>query len=96
MTDEETRLRTAFFTYEAGDDAADTLMVVVGSVLENFRGVRLVEYQDDTVFAEGEDPMTVLHQMATAKERLTPEQREELESFTQAIQAWEERGGGEG
>jgi hypothetical protein len=88
--DDEKRVRSLFITYESTDDDADTFMVVLGSIAENFKGVHLVDYQDDTLFAEGEpvDAMSVLHQLSTAETRLTPQQREELESFTQQLSQW--------
>lgn len=78
-----------FMTYEAGDDAAETLMIVLGSVAENFRGVEVVEFQDDTVFEDGEDAMAVLHELATSAARLTPEQQQQLEEFSRALGDWD-------
>lgn len=85
----EERIRILFLTYSADDDAADTFMVVLGSVAENFRGVTVVEYQDDTVFAEDEGAMAVLHKLATGAERLTESQQAELKAFTLALGEWE-------
>jgi hypothetical protein len=83
------RLRTLFLTYEAEDSAADTFMVVLGSVAENFRGIEVVEYQDDTAFAEDEDAMATLHRLATGAERLAPEQQAELDAFVRALGEWD-------
>jgi hypothetical protein len=85
--DEESRLRTMFITYEAGDDAAEVFMVVMGSIIENFKGVSLVEYQDDTVFADGGEAMGALYEMA-ARRPLTEEQRSALDSFTEQLEGW--------
>jgi hypothetical protein len=88
--DETKRARTMFLTYEATDGAAETFMVVIGSIAENFRGVEVAEFQDDTVFTDdGEDAMAALHRVATAEGRLTDEQREELDRFKVALSAWE-------
>lgn len=76
-----------FLTYEAEDDAADTFMVVLGSIAENFRGVRVVEFQDDTVFSDGEDAMAALHELVSAAP-LTAEQRRQLEEFSEALADW--------
>lgn len=82
-------------TYQADDDdAADTFMIVLGTVAENIRGVKVVEYQDDTVFADGQDVMDVLHAVTTGEERLTAAQRAELEDFAGRLKAWDEEGGG--
>ncbi len=89
VPEEETKVRTMFITYEAGDDAADTFMILVGMVAENFQGVKLVEFQDDTVFAEGTDAMALLHRMTTEEGRLTDDQRQTLEEFAQQLSAWE-------
>lgn len=89
MAEEEKRIRTLFLTYEGDNDSADTFMVVLGSVAENFRGITVIEYQDDTVFAEDEDAMAVLHKLATGAERLTPSQQAELKAFTLALGEWD-------
>lgn len=82
------RVRTLFMTYESDDDTADTFMVVLGSIVENFRGVKLVEYQDDTIFGEKIDMTELLHEMTT-KAPLTKEQQRELDSFTAALANWD-------
>lgn len=87
--DEEKRVRTMFLTYQAEDSDADTFMIVVGSIAENFRGVQLVEFQDDTVFADGADPMETLHELVTSAGRLTPEQRGELAQFSARLNEWQ-------
>lgn len=88
VTDHEARVRTLFLTYSADDDAAETFMIVLGSIAENFRGVEIVEFQDDTIFADGEDAMTALHAMATSS-RLTAEQQSILDDFSQKLSTWE-------
>lgn len=82
------RVRTLFVTYESDDDTADTFMVVLGSIIENFRGVKMIEYQDDTIFGEKIDTMELLHDMTT-RASLTQSQQEELDRFTTALSAWE-------
>lgn len=86
--DDGRRVRTAFLTYQATDEDAEVFMVVLGSVAENFRGVELVDFQDDTVFAEGEDPMVLLHSMATDEGRLTGDQLRQLREFGEQLAEW--------
>lgn len=85
------RVRTMFLTYEAEDDDADTFMVVVGSIAENFRGIRLVEYQDDTILSDDDDEfdlISAMHAITTKDEHLTEEQRKELEDFSKRLNEW--------
>lgn len=85
------RIRTMFLTYEAEDDDADTFMVVVGSIAENFRGIRLVEYQDDTILSDDDDEfdlISTMHAITTKDEHLTEEQRKELEAFSKRLNEW--------
>lgn len=87
---EDKKLRTMAMTYEATQDDADTFMVVMGSIAENFRGVELHDFQDDSIFDE-EDKATIaatLHRMHTKEDRLTEEQRAELDSFTRKLNEW--------
>lgn len=80
-----------FLTYEAEDDDADTFMVVVGSIAENFRGIRLVEYQDDTILSDDDDEfdlISTMHAITTKDEHLTEEQRKELEAFSKRLNEW--------
>lgn len=88
VTDEEKQVRTLFLTYSASDDAAETFMIVLGSISENFRDIDVIEFQDDTVFADGENAMTALHEMATNKSRLTPDQLLILDEFSQKLNEW--------
>ncbi len=83
------KLRTMYLTYEADDAVAETLVVVLGAVAENFRGVEVVEIQDDTLFAEGVDAREVLHELVTSDGRLTPEQRSAIAAFGQAVAEWD-------
>jgi hypothetical protein len=89
VTDDEKKVRTMFITYEADDDSAETFMIVFGSIADNFRGIKVVEFQDDTIFADGENAMTALHDMATSKSRLTPEQQQLLDEFSSQLSEWE-------
>lgn len=84
------KLRTMAMTYEATQDDADTFMVVMGSIAENFRGVTLVDYQDDSIFDEEEraDIALTLHRMRSKGGHLTEEQQAELDSFTRTINEW--------
>lgn len=85
---DEERIRTLFITYESNQDSADTFMIVLGSIAENFRGVKVVEYQDDSLFEDNTDMVEVLHQMRTKEERLSKEQRAELKKFTETLNEW--------
>lgn len=89
MTDEDKKIRNMFITYEADDDSADTFMIVIGSIAENFRGVIVVEYQDDSVFTDGAATLSSLHEMVTAATNLTPEQKQALDDFTQSLNEWD-------
>jgi hypothetical protein len=87
VQEQEKKVRTLFLTYEADEDTADTFMIVLGSIAENFRGVDVVDYQDDRLFAEDRDPKETLHELMTS--RLSNEQRQELEAFASQLQNWE-------
>lgn len=87
--DQDRKVRTLFLTYEADDESAETFMVLLGMVAENFKGVKVVEFQDDTVFADGTDAMAALHEMATSAGRLTDYQRRQLEEFGEALNGWD-------
>jgi hypothetical protein len=86
---DEKRVRTTFLTYEADDGAAETLAIVLGAVVENFRGVTVLEMQDDTLFADALDRREALHELVTSRERLTDAQRETLEEFAAQLSAWD-------
>ena len=88
MAGDEKRVRTTFLTYEADDGTAETLAVVLGAVVENFRGVTILEMQDDSLF-DGADPRDALHEMVTSGDRLTDGQRKTLEDFAQQLSAWD-------
>ena len=78
-----------FLTYEADDGAAETLAVVLGAVAENFRGVNVLEMQDDTLFADEPDPREALHEMVTSGDRLSDDQRRTLAEFAEALSDWD-------
>ena len=88
--EDEAKVRTMFVTYQATDDAADTFMIVVGSIAENFKGVELLEYQDDSVFMDGAIAMDTLHEMLTADSRLTGEQQRLLDEFSESLNEWKD------
>lgn len=87
--EEEPKVRTLFLTYEAKEQDADTFMIVIGSIAENFRGVEVVEFQDDSMFTEDEDPRVRLHEMVTAATRLTESQKMELDEFAARLAQWD-------
>lgn len=88
----EPRLRTWAIAFEATDEAAEVAAVVVGSVLENFRGVTMAEFVDETAFAEetGSEAVDVLHQVLTSRP-LSQEQLASVKEFVKDIEAWEEQ-----
>jgi hypothetical protein len=73
---------------EATDEYAELFSVVVGSVMENFAGVRVVEYIDDTFLTDPDraDALAALHETLTGDDRLTAEQRTELEEFRRKLE----------
>lgn len=87
---EEKKLRTMAMTYESTQDDADTFMIVMGSIAENFRGIKLHDFQDDSIF-DAEERASIaatLHRMRTRGDHLTDEQRAELDNFTRSLNEW--------
>ena len=90
--DGERSLRTWVIAFEATDGAAEVAAVVVGSVLENFRGVTMAEFTDETALAgpAGSEAVDVLHEVLTSRP-LTPEQARSVKEFVDDITTWEEK-----
>lgn len=87
--DPEEGLYTCFMTFEADEETRDMFYMVMGSIAENFRGVHLIEFKDDTHFQE--TPLAVLeaaHNMKKMKSRLTDDQQRELEEFSRKLNDW--------
>lgn len=85
------KLRTMVITYGATDEDAETFMVVLGSVAENFRGVELHEFVDETILEDAGDDrgaIDALYARMTAEGRLSREQREQLERFSEELREW--------
>lgn len=89
MPELDRELHTCFMTFEADAETRDMFYMVVGSIAENFRGVSLVEFQDDTILGEAPEHVTsAMYKMATSESRLTEEQREEIERFSRTVAEW--------
>lgn len=90
---EEPRLRTWVVAFEADDGTAEVAAVVVGSVLENFRGLRLAEFQDETALGDnpGATAVDVLHEVLTSR----PLSRGQLELVRELVNDIEEWNGDE-
>jgi hypothetical protein len=69
---------------------AEDAAVVVGMLLDNFRGLIMKEFTDESALAErGGEAVDVLHAVLTADRRLSGKQRSEIEHFVAAIEEWE-------